>query len=128
MIYRGSARVQDREENMYYRDDFGCGCAVAMLSLFVILSLFFNPYFWIVVIVIAAVSAIQQAIEGRRMRKKYEDGQYTYGGRGDGPEQHGNGESGPQPEKTDAEILEDDYETGAVDVDVEVIHDDDGDE
>lgn len=101
---------------MYYRDQTGCGCLLLLLILFtVIIALLLNPYFWIAVGVLFVVSLVRRMMASAQ--RGPEQGEEVYEGRTSA----GNYRSGEPAELGD-------YESGAVDVEVEVVSEEDADQ
>ena len=115
---------------MYYRNNnFGC-FILLLLVLFTMgafLRLLFTPVFWIVVGIVALISAVQKYLYKRNREDEYEsgyEGSRTYGNSGNRsyPEEDVDYSEGAD----DPNRMEQVYETNAVDVDdVEVTRDDD---
>lgn len=115
---------------MYYRNNnFGC-FIVLLLVLFTMgafLRLLFTPAFWLVVGIVALISAVQKYLYKRNHGDEYEseyEGSRTYGSSGNRsyPEEDVDYSEGTD----DPNRMEQVYETNAVDVDdVEVTRDED---
>lgn len=107
---------------MYYRDNSGLGCLILILLMLilgsVLIAILFNPYFWIVVGILVLISTISKWINGKKSGFNNDNRTYYNDGYGDS-----DAGAYSKPENQ-FPTSEEDYTSGAVDVDVEVVDDD----
>lgn len=106
---------------MYYRDNGGLGCLILILLMMILgsilIAILFNPYFWIVVGILVLISTISRWINGKKANGSNQDNSYYR------DEYRENSKYTTQT-KSQFPVSEDDYTSGAVDVDVEVVDSD----